>query len=147
MIFQYFSRQIYFSRTFQEIPLNSSTFQACANPAFIPTFLFLSSFQTVQSGSTLFATKASEIQQLMTKQMTLLPCQPRVTVTSCFVYKVIRDLESIDHLCINPIRLTDLHLLKLSIQVMFNLTVVNKYYVTITLGWQDSKMLTFLPTG
>ena len=34
----------------------------------------------------------------------LLSCQSRVTVTSCFVYKVIRDLESIDHLCINPIR-------------------------------------------
>ena len=35
---------------------------------------------------------------------TLLSCQPRVTVTLCFVYKVIRDLESIDNLCINPIR-------------------------------------------
>ena len=35
----------------------------------------------------------------------LLSCQPRVTVT-CFVCKVIRDLESIDHLCINPIRMT-----------------------------------------
>ena len=35
---------------------------------------------------------------------TLLSCQLRVTVTSCFVYKVIRDLESIDHLRINPIR-------------------------------------------
>ena len=23
-------------------------------------------------------------------------------MTTCFVYKVIRDLESIDHLCINP---------------------------------------------
>ena len=34
----------------------------------------------------------------------LLSCQPRVTVTSCFVFKVIRDLELIDHLCINPIR-------------------------------------------
>ena len=33
----------------------------------------------------------------------LLSCQPRVTVMSCFVYTVIRDLESIDHLCINPI--------------------------------------------
>ena len=33
----------------------------------------------------------------------LLSCQPRVTVTTCFVYKVIRGLESIDHLCINPI--------------------------------------------
>ena len=32
--------------------------------------------------------------------------QPRVTVTSCLVYKVIRDLESIDHLCINPIHRT-----------------------------------------
>ena len=32
----------------------------------------------------------------------ILPCQPRVTVTSYTVYKVIRDLESIDHLFINP---------------------------------------------
>ena len=32
MIFQYCSRQIQFSRTFKESPLNSSTFQACANP-------------------------------------------------------------------------------------------------------------------
>ena len=34
----------------------------------------------------------------------LLSYQPRVTVASCFVYKVIMDLLSIDHLCINPIR-------------------------------------------
>ena len=34
----------------------------------------------------------------------LLSCQPRVTVRSCFVYKVLRDIESIDHLCINLIR-------------------------------------------
>ena len=34
----------------------------------------------------------------------VLSYQPRVTVTPCFIYKVIRDLESIDHLCINPIR-------------------------------------------
>ena len=33
----------------------------------------------------------------------LLSCQPRVAVTSFFVYKVIKDLESIYHLCINPI--------------------------------------------
>ena len=33
----------------------------------------------------------------------LLSCQPRVTVTTCFFYKVLRGLESIDHLCINPI--------------------------------------------
>ena len=38
MIFQYFSRHIYFSRSFQEIPLNSSTFQACANPVIIYDF-------------------------------------------------------------------------------------------------------------
>ena len=34
----------------------------------------------------------------------LLSCQPRVAMTSCFVYKVFRDLDLIDHLCINPIR-------------------------------------------
>ena len=28
---------------------------------------------------------------------------PKVTVTSCFAYKVIRDLESIEYVCINPI--------------------------------------------
>ena len=33
----------------------------------------------------------------------LLSCQQRVTVTSCFVYNFIRTLESIDHVCINPI--------------------------------------------
>ena len=40
-----------------------------------------------------------------TKTIQVLSCQVRVTVTSCFVYKVIRDLESIDHVCINPIRM------------------------------------------
>ena len=30
----------------------------------------------------------------------LLSCQPRVTVTSCFVSIIIRDLKSIDHECI-----------------------------------------------
>ena len=33
----------------------------------------------------------------------ILSCQPRVTVTSCFVYKVIRDLYSLDHVFISPI--------------------------------------------
>ena len=33
-VFQYFSRQILFSRTFQDSPVYSSTFQACENPAF-----------------------------------------------------------------------------------------------------------------
>ena len=35
MFFKYFSRQIYFSRTFQDSPVYSSTFQACANPGTI----------------------------------------------------------------------------------------------------------------
>ena len=30
-------------------------------------------------------------------KLELLSCQPRVTVTSCLVYIVIRDLESTDH--------------------------------------------------
>ena len=34
----------------------------------------------------------------------LLSCQPRATVASCFVYKVIKYVLSLDHLCINPIR-------------------------------------------
>ena len=61
-------------------------------------------------------------------------------MTSCFVHKVIRDLESIDHLCVNHIRS------ELSIRVslsgvykkMVYLTIVNKYDVAVTLGWQDS---------
>ena len=40
---------------------------------------------------------------MLTDTLVILSCQPRVTVTSCFVYKVKRDLESIYHLCINPI--------------------------------------------
>ena len=64
----------------------------------------------------------------------VLSCQPRVTVTSCFVYKVIRDLESIDHLCINPIRMIgfihkrsiDSRKLKLSVHVSVYLAIVNK---------------------
>ena len=37
------------------------------------------------------------------KKTCLLSCQPSVTFTSCLVYKGIRDLELIEHLCINPI--------------------------------------------
>ena len=37
----------------------------------------------------------------------LLSCQPRVTVTTRFVYKVIMELESIDHLCINVDRINN----------------------------------------
>ena len=63
--------------------------------------------------------------QLGKKPSKLLSCQPRVTVMSFFVYNVIRDLESIDHMCINPIRriglihtwYIDLHMLKWSVPV------------------------------
>ena len=34
MFFKYFSRQISFSRTFQDSPVYSSTFQACADPGY-----------------------------------------------------------------------------------------------------------------
>ena len=44
------------------------------------------------------------INAIITIYQNTLHCQPRVTVTSCFVYKVISNLESIDHWCINPIR-------------------------------------------
>ena len=54
----------------------------------------------------------------------------------CFVYKVIRDLESIDHLYINP-----------NTQVIYRVNctsecfteqLLTQYYVTVTLGWHDS---------
>ena len=61
-------------------------------------------------------------------------------MTSCFVYKVIRDLESVDHLCINPIRTIRVSSSELY-KLMFYLTIVNKYYVTVTLGWHDSNSL------
>ena len=75
----------------------------------------------------------------------LLSCQPKVTVTSCFAYKVIKDLESIDHLCVNSIRRIglirkwsiDSRMLKWSVHV----SVLLKSYVTVTLGWHDSKRL------
>ena len=55
------------------------------------------------------ATTTKHVTESNTKKHTsclirgLLSCQPRVTVASCFVYKIIRDLESINHLCINHI--------------------------------------------
>ena len=42
------------------------------------------------------------LKQSVCIKLKVLPCQPRMTVTSCSVYKVIRDLASVDHLCINP---------------------------------------------
>ena len=51
-------------------------------------------------------------------------------MTSCFVYKVIRDLYSIDHLCINPIlRLGLIHKLSIAGEVyklVVYLAIVNK---------------------
>ena len=54
-------------------------------------------------------------------------------MTSCFVYKVIRDLKSIDHLCINPILriglINDLSIRGHSSEVYkfeFYLAIVNK---------------------
>ena len=55
-------------------------------------------------------------------------------MTTCFVFKVIRDLESIDHLYIDPIHRIGFIHNDLSIRVsssgvykfMFNLTIVNK---------------------
>ena len=55
-------------------------------------------------------------------------------MTSCFVYKVIRDLESMDHLCINPIHRIGLIQNNLSIRfsssgvyrLMFYLTIIKK---------------------
>ena len=61
---------------------------------------------------------------------------------SCFVDKVIRDLELIDHLFINPIRrglsigIISSELYKL----MFYLTIVTNYFVTVTFGWHDSRL-------
>ena len=82
----------------------------------------------------------------------LLLCQPKVTVTSRFVYIVIRYLESIDHLCINPIRRIELihkwsidsRYLKWCVQVNVYLTIVSKYYVAVTLGWHDSSTIVLL---
>ena len=59
----------------------------------------------------------------------LLSCQPRVTVTSCFVYKVIRDLYSIDHMCIYPTQYTSDLSIRVSsrggYKLKFHLTIVN----------------------
>ena len=78
-----------------------------------------------------------------------LSCQPRVRVRSCFVNKVIRDLESIDHLCINPIHRIglilmwsiDSHYPKWSVKV--NALLNNCKQNTTSMshsGWQDSTL-------
>ena len=69
---------------------------------------------------------------------------------SCFAYKVIRNLESIDHLCINPIlriglihkRSIDLRMLKLSLHVFVILrNCEQSITVTVTPGWHDNRKL------
>ena len=65
---------------------------------------------------------------------TLLSCRPRVTVTSRSAHKLTRDLQSIDHPCINPIRTTvPIHVRSIdsrnperSAQASVPLTIVNK---------------------
>ena len=72
----------------------------------------------------------------------LLSYQPKVMVTTCFVYKGIRDFYSIDHLCMYPIRRIGLIYSDQSIRIsasgvdklMFYLTIVNKNSATVTLG-------------
>ena len=68
-------------------------------------------------------------------------------MTSCFVHKVIMDLESIYHLYINPIhRIGSMHKRSISIRarpsevytLVFHLASETKYYVSVTPGWHDS---------
>ena len=69
-------------------------------------------------------------------------------MTSCFAYKVIRDLESIDHLFINPIcriglinkQSFDSRYLKWSVHIVLYLAIVNKIHVNVTFGWHYSSM-------
>ena len=79
-----------------------------------------------------------------------------MTVTSCFVYNVIRDLEWIDHLCINPIhRIGLLSIRVISINIdsrklkwIFQVNILlnnckTTRNVFVILGWQDSKYFAF----
>ena len=54
MFFKYFSRQILFSRTLQDSPVCTSTFQACANPELVSvakeTSLSLAFSETQKTG-------------------------------------------------------------------------------------------------
>ena len=66
---------------------------------------YVCDFETIDQCGLLHLSNRSPISTLVHMRMfcPLLSCQPIVTVTLCFVYKDIRDLSSIDHLCINPI--------------------------------------------
>ena len=67
-------------------------------------------------------------------------------MTLCFVYKVIRELESIDHLRTKYTSDLSIHISSSGvIQVNIFLTIVNKKNkITVTLGWQDSFHLSTL---
>ena len=58
----------------------------------------------------------------------LLSCQSLVTVTSCFVYKVIRNLESIDHVGINPIHMSSELSIRVSSSGVYKLMVYLKLH-------------------
>ena len=53
-----------------------------------------------KQGLSIFNTPVASKQLLFKLLGKVLSCQPRLTVMSWFVYTVIRDLQSIDHLCI-----------------------------------------------
>ena len=60
-------------------------------------------------------------------------------MTSCFVYKVIRDLESIDHLCINPIHRIGVYASDLSVRII--LIGVYKLFFYLTICKQNTTSL------
>ena len=74
---------------------------------------------------------------------TVLPAKSDSDATFCL--KIYKGLYSIDHLCINSIHRIGLIHTCLSIRVSssgvymlkFYLTIVNKYYVIVTLGWHE----------
>ena len=82
--------------------------------------------------------------------MHVLSCQPRVTVTSCLVFTIIRDSESIYHSCINPFHRIWLihkwsfhsHGLKWSVQV--NVLLNNCEQNTTSLSLLSDRTVTFV---
>ena len=78
-----------------------------------------------------------------------------MTVASCFVYKVIRDLQSIAHVCINPISRKWLLQIDLSLwdsssglyKLMFYFKIVNIVIGIVTLGRHDSTYTNFYSFG
>ena len=71
----------------------------------IPFYTCMSSFHTLESMHSFQIPFSHHSLKLRSALLSgyVLSCQSRVKVTPCLVYKDIRDWESIDHLCINPI--------------------------------------------